>query len=410
MLVTWPSLYAGEASLDPVRCAEVLSRRVAQGKAFVGTVEPARRSVLGTAVAGRVDVVFVEPGDLIDQGGKIVQLRERSIRIRVQSAKADVEIARQQLAELVAGSRSEELQRLDARAKAAKAVHVFATKKFERLAELSERGATAQGDLDQALSAKIAAEQNHLAAQAAHEEALAGTRKEQLAQAAARVTKAEEELNRIQDELHEHTVTAPFRGFVVKRLAEKGEWLQVGAPIAEVIELDPAEVRIAVPEQFISQIQRDQRVQVDVAATRTPGKSNQLISGSVFRIIPDADSRSRSFPVHIRINNPVSNGLPLLNPGMLARVYLPVGEAAKVLVVPQDALVLDRNRAFVFVVESKAKNLNTVRRIEVQVGTIQDSLIQVAAVKTNQLSVGDFVVTEGNERLDSGQAVAVIQE
>ena len=144
-------------------------------------------------------------------------------------------------------------------------------KHFERVQELSSRGAAAQGVLEEALSAKVNAEQTYIATQAEYQAALAGTRKEQIARARALVTKADEEVNRISDRLDEHTIRSPFRGYVVKRLVEKGQWVAIGDPIAEVIEIDPAEMTAAVPQEHIANIRRGQPVRVEVHG---PGRTS----------------------------------------------------------------------------------------------------------------------------------------
>lgn len=394
---------ASDETPTPVRTAAVVSGTASWGKAFIGSVEPARRSVVGTAVAGRINGVFAEPGDLIENGGKLAQLRLTNIQIRLASAQASLEASKQQLAELVQGPRDEELRRLEARAKGAEAVLVNARKKFDRLEGLSARGATARGDLDEALSAKAAAEQILIASKAEYEAAIAGTRKEQLAGARAMVSKAEEETNRIQDELNEHTINAPFKGYVVKRLAEKGEWVSVGDPVAEVVELNPAEIRVAVPEENVASLKTGQEVRVAVEAIASKERIRDL-SGTIFRIVPDADARSRSFPVRIRVDNPSSGDQPLLKPGMLARVFLPVGKIETVLLVPQDALVLDRNRTYVFAIDQSTSPF-VVTRLEVETGPTKNSMIQVKPRGRRTLTAGAQVVVEGNERLITGQAV-----
>ena len=74
--------------------------------------------------------------------------------------------------------------------------------------------------------------------------------------------------------------------------------------------------------------------------------------------------------------NPIHNGVPLIKPGMLAKVTLPVGSSQRRILVPQDALVLNRDHASVFVVESGA-DAHIVREIPVEVGTVRDQMVQV---------------------------------
>lgn len=406
------TLYQSALSQDapaPVRSAGVVRQRGSLGKAFVGSVEPVRRSVVGTAVAGRIESVYVETGDMIGDAGALAQLRLKAVRLKLAAAEADLQASRHALAELQAGPRDEEIRRLDALVKAAKATFEYANKHLDRLTDLSARGATSQVLLDEGLSAKLAAEQRHIAAQAEYEAALAGTRNEQIAQASAIAAKAEVERDRIQDELNEHTIVAPYRGYVVNRFAETGEWVRIGDPIAEIIEMNPAEIQVSVPGNYISQVKRDMQVRLEIEAVRTATSKVGVLTGTIFRVVPDADSRTRSFPVRIRVENPTHKGQSSLKPGMLARVFLPIGAETDVLAVPPDALVLDRDRAYLFVLK-RHSGTTTVRRVEVEAGATQGKLIQIRPVDVKQLPPNCQVVIEGNERLTTGQAVTVLTD
>ena len=398
------------AEAVPVRVGKCIEREIAGAHTFIGNVDAARKSVVGSAVAGRVELVHVETGDFVDPdnetSGALVQLRLTTVAIQLRAAEAALLVSQQELAELEQGPRPEELRRVEAVMKGAEATREFAATKLKRLEKLYGRDATARANLDEATSAKNAAEQAYIAAQANHEAALAGTRVERLAQAKAKVAQAQEEVNRLQDRLDDHTVRAPFRGYVVTRLAEKGEWIQEGDAIAEIVQLDPVEVRVAVPEEFIARVAPGMRVRVDVAAVQS--ELNGVLTGTVFRIVPSADARSRSFPVRIRIDNTSLDGSPLLKPGMLARVLMPVGKTERALLVPKDALVLDRDQAWLFAIQ-ETNDMATARKVKLEVGAAEDSLIQVRPKSGSRLEANMTVVTEGNERLADGDTIQVVE-
>lgn len=89
---------------------------------------------------------------------------------------------------------------------------------------------------------------------------------------------------------------------------------------------------------------------------------------------------------------------PLLKAGMFATVHLPVGGTEKALLVPKDALVLGGPSPMIYlVVDGKAVP------VPVEVGISVDSLIQVKG----GVAGGQKVVVRGNERLMPGQAVKV---
>ena len=223
----------------------------------------------------------------------------------------------------------------------------------------------------------------------------------------ARLARAEQEVNKFRTRVEHHTIRTPYPGYMVARTIERGAWIQQGDPIAEIVELDPVEIRVAVPEKVISRIRLNESIDVEVDAIRSiDGHSGSLV-GTVHRIVPSADSRTRSFPVRIRLQNAMSEGLPVIQPGMMARVTLPVGPREEALLVPRDSLVLHGGRTSVFVVESAGDEM-TVREADVVAGSSHGTLIQVTPHQKTDVIAGMQVITEGNERLKTGQAVALL--
>ena len=404
-------VHAQDADPVPVRAGMVEQRQVPAGRVFIGTVEPARRSVIGSPVSGRVDQVFAEEGDAVnpddENGGRILQLELETVNIELAAATADRDVAFHELAELIKGPRKETLARLVAEVERARSQRDNQSQRLTRIESLKERAAIGQSDLDAVRSAQQSAEQALVIAEQRLEEATAGTRPEQLAQSRARLARADQEVNKSRTRVEHHTIRAPYPGYMVARTIERGAWIQQGDPIAEIAELDPVEIRVAVPEKVISRIRLNESIDVAVDAIRSiDGHSGSLV-GTVHRIVPSADSRTRSFPVRIRLQNSMSEGLPVIQPGMMARVTLPVGPREDALLVPRDSLVLDGGNTSVFVVESAGDEM-TVREADVVAGSSHGSLIQVTPSQKTAVIAGMQVITEGNERLKTGQAVTLL--
>jgi RND family efflux transporter MFP subunit len=394
----------------PVVTVSIVQREIAAGQTFVGQVVPSRRSIVGSAVDGRVVELLVNDGDpvgLVTEGNPprqigqpMVQLLTETISIEVEAAKATAELRRQELAELQAGTRREELAQALARLEGAQAAMDFAQLQLDRIRALYERSSTATKEqFDEALANAINARKTHLAAKAAHEMAVAGPRVEQIAQAKARLAAATEEVRRLEDQRDKFTIRAPFAGHVISKMIEVGAWVARGDPVAEVIALDPAEIEVAVPESYITFVKPKSSVQLQVDALR-----DRAFTGEVARIVQQADLRSRSFPVKIRLANPVSpgDGSHVLKAGMLARATLAVGPVQQALLVPKDAIVLGGPTPIVMVVSADPQSKQSVAvSVPVQLGVTDGALIQV----TGELQVGQPVIVMGNERVRPGQPV-----
>ncbi len=401
---------AGGPPPSPVTVAAVTQETIADGHTFVGTLTPRRRSVVGSAVDGRMIDFMVNEGDWVTKGQPLAQLLTGTIEIELAGAKAELALREQELAEMKNGSLPEEIAQAEAMVRQTYAVMQFAKEKQKRQQRLFEQGnSTSRESLEEANSAAAAAEQAYISAQAAHKLAVDGPRKEKVAQAQARRDTAAEQVNLLEDRLEKFTIRSPYDGYVVAEFSENGAWINRGDQIAEVIEVDPIEVTVSVPEQYIDGLQQtmaaaDANNEVASADVRVAALREEPFQGQVVRIVPQADLRSRTFPVKVHVSNPVERSGHVLKAGMLAQVTLPVGAPQPTTMVPKDALVIGGSRHSVYVVETNpATKMSVVREVDVHIGLSHGSLIQVRG----DLKAGQEVVIRGNERLRPGQPILV---
>jgi len=192
------------------------------------------------------------------------------------------------------------------------------------------------------------------------------------------------EVERLEIRLSKKTLKAPFKGVIVKKHVERGEWLSPGSTVATIARDDVIDIIVEVPESIINAIAPGMKVNVRA------GKKE--IKGEIFVIIPRGNISTRTFPVKIRAKNSLS-----LIEGMEARVNLPAGEKKKTLTVPRVAVISMFGNTVIFVVmDSKA------RMIPVKVIGYQNMSVGVTA---EGLEEGMKVVVKGNERLRDGQPV-----
>lgn len=372
---------------------------IASGRAFVGTVEARRHSMVGSAVAGRVVEFLVNDGDRVEKGQPLAKLLTRNLQIQIAAATAEWELRKQELLELKNGSRVEEIEQAEARMKAAEATARYAKTKLARTKELVGQKATTRDQIEEDTSMSEVTADTARAAKAGYDLVVAGTRPEKIAQADARAAAAKEEINRLEDILEKHTITAPFAGYVVAEHTEVGQWIESGKLVAEIVEVDPIEVRVHVQESYIPRLTLGVSARVDIDAL-----PNQTFIGSVIAIVPKADEKSRTFPVRIALKNPrQSDGTPLLKPGMFAKVELPVDQKKNVRLVPKDSLVLGGPQPVVYIVIPGEKP--TVQPVPVQLGIAVGSWIEVKG----DLKSGQQVVVEGNERLRPGAEIVAAE-
>ena len=401
VLLGTPSLQLAwaEPAVDavPVVVAMVSRMELSRGQPFVGTVYPFRESDVGSAVDGRLVSLPIEDGQAVRKGDTLAELLRGLLEIERSGALAELDQRRQELAELEAGSRPEEVEQAKAEEEGLEARLAYAQSRLTRLEKLFERGTSTTDELQDGQTELRRIKAELRAKQAALAMVEAGPRKEVIAQAAAAVAVQEAVVQRIDDQLTKHTIRAPFDGWVVERYAEEGEWVTRSGLVARIVELDRVEVLVQLPEVYVTSLRQgiDVRLEFDAAPLQT-------WIGKVERIIPQADLRSRSFPVQVVLENRVVDGQPVLRGGMLARAWLPVGDNGEVTVVPKDALVLGKGTPLVYVVDAgTAAGTGSVRPVEVALGATVAGSVEV----TGGLEPGQLVVTRGNERLRPGAAI-----
>jgi HlyD family secretion protein len=400
LLMIYPIAPAATAQQGPavVEVAPVVQTDLAETQPTLGTITPTRRATLGSAVDGRVIELMVREGDRVEENQPLAKLLTQTIELELEAAEAELELRKEELAELQNGNRPEEIAQAKARLEASGIAARFLEKNKERLTELSQSNAVPLADLENSLSLWLEAQQRNLEAQSAYQLAIQGARPEKIKQAQMRVAVANALAERLRDQLGKHTIYSRFGGYVTKELTEVGQWLSRGEPVAEVIALDDVFVEAKVIEAQIPLIQLGDQVIVEV-----PALGDQKFRGEVERIVPEADLRSRTFPVKVRVANQFSpSGQPALKSGMLARLALATTMRQSAFLVPKDALVLQGGSTMVWGIDPATITKSPEGTMEgsavaipVETGAEQKDRIAVSG----PIQPGMLVVIRGNERI-----------
>ncbi|MEL7498746.1 MAG: efflux RND transporter periplasmic adaptor subunit [Planctomycetota bacterium] len=389
----------------PVKVDIVVVSEVKSGRRVVGSVEPRRVSTVGSAVVGRLDKMMVDPGQPVQKGEPIAQLLTATLKIELAAAQAELELFKQQKAELENGSRPEDIAEAQANHFSAKASLQNASNQLTRVKSLAVTKAASTSELDEAQQRYEAARFSVEATDALLKRITTGARKETIAQAAARVELQKQRCELLVDRISKCTIRAPFDGFVSAKFTEVGAWISQGDPIAEIIQLDVVDIVAPVTAEAAVNLRAGTTVRIEF-----PELPDELLIGTIDRVVPSASAGARTFPVRIRVNENLRDGVPLLLAGMLARVDLPAGDKTRLPLVPKDALVLNGNDRAIFVVEfdpdEKDSNIGVVRKVPVTLGVASGKRIQVKG----DVQAGAIVVVVGNERLQPGATVKTIRQ
>src|SRR3990170_1338898 len=213
-------------------------------------------------------------------------------------------------------------------------------------------------------------------------------------------------------------IASEISGLVESFPVKEGDYIKKGDVLA-IFETEPLEIRLReakaskreaqaryelaqknyqrfqeLKNKGIASIQQLQDMESEQKAWSA--KTSQL-QAQIDRYEYDLDKATRTFPVKIVINNKDH----IIKSGMVARVSFLIGEPSLVKLVPKDAIVERNNLKFVIVV-----NNGTAQPVPVNTGVAYKNLIEIIG----PINIGQPVVIRGNERLQPGQPVKVVNQ
>jgi len=306
---------SGEAR--QVRIVKAEESRLARSVDVSGTLAADQQATLGLKVAGRLDKIFVDIGTPVRRGQAIARLVPTDFELRVTQAQTAMVQARVRLSLPPEGPDAVVPPEQTAGVRQAAATLKQAQLTLERMKRLFDQQLIPRSDLDSAEAALGVADGRY---QEAVEEAR--TRQAILGQRRSELGLAEQQLT-------DSVLTAPFDGTIRERLANAGDYVAVGAPIAVLVQVHPLRLRLAVPERDAAGIKVGQRV--DLTVEGDPGKH----AGRVARISPSITEDNRTLMVEAEVPN--ANGR--LRPGSFARAEIVVLAADSAVLVPASSIV-----------------------------------------------------------------------
>ncbi len=189
-------------------------------------------------------------------------------------------------------------------------------------------------------------------------------------------------------------VRAPFAGAIARRVVSTGEYVKVGQPLFQVVQLDPLKLTGEVPERYLADVKVGDTLEAFVDAF--PGET---FEGKVSRLSPIVNPQSRAFSIEARFG--AGRKGTRLRPGVFARAVLGLGKPEQALVVPQAAVSTFAGVSKVFVLHGGAAHEHLVEVAE----RLPDDRV---VVRGKGLSAGQQVAVAGVGRLAEGVPIKVL--
>jgi membrane fusion protein, multidrug efflux system len=213
-------------------------------------------------------------------------------------------------------------------------------------------------------------------------------------QNAAALEVAQAQVALAQAQISRMRVTAPFSATAGIRSVNVGDYIKDGADVVSLDDTSSVYVDFKLPERYAARVRSGHPFQSTIDAL--PGKA---FAGTVLALDSAIDADGRALLVRGRMANPAG----VLRTGMFARVRVVFSSRSDALMVPEEALVPQGGRQYLFKVVPGPDGGMVSQKLEARVGLRKQGKAEI----TQGLAPGDTVVTAGHARLLRGDAVPV---
>ncbi len=288
-----------------------------------GNIE-AHESLVSFKVAGRIIDLPVEEGQSVESGALVAKLEAADYQQKVRIDEANVNVRQSNLALALAGTRQQEINAAEQNVLNAQADLEQKKLDFARADRLYKEDAISAQDRDLAETALKRSDATLQAAKQKHNEALEGSRKEDIAIARANLNAADANLGMSRVNLGYTVLRAPTSGVITVRQAELGEVVVPGTPVVKLADLDHIWLRAYLAETDLGRIHYGQ--DATITTDTYPGKQYH---GHISFIASDAEFTPKSVQTYkervtlvYRIKIDIDNPNHELKPGMPADAHI----------------------------------------------------------------------------------------
>lgn len=305
---------------------------------FVGVIRARYETDLGFRVAGKVVARVVNVGDRVRVGDVVARLDPQDLRLQVESAEAEFAAASSSLAQAAA-----DLDRYDT---------------------LKARGFASIADFDRKKAVKD--------------------------EAAGRIERARRALDLAKNQLAYADLKADADGVITATLAEPGQVVALGQPVARLAHRGEKEAAIALPETWLVEARKA------TATVRLWSDPDREFAAQLRELAPQADPATRTYAARFTI----AEADDTVAFGMTATVALTRATEAARAKLPLAAILNRGAGPSVFVVSDG----DTLALRPVKVAAFNEEWAYV----TGGLATGETVVTLGVQRLAAGEKVRIV--
>jgi RND family efflux transporter MFP subunit len=190
-------------------------------------------------------------------------------------------------------------------------------------------------------------------------------------------------------------IKSPIAGRINNLHIEKGQYVNVSDPIAEILQMDQVKVVVGIPESDVSAVAGVDAFEVTIDGLNDSA-SGRTFAAEKYFLSKASDAKARLYNLELRLDNASGEILP----DMFARVEIVKKERPDALSVPLYAIIPLNKTQVVYVVED-----NIVHAKKIKTGIQEGWRIEIV----EGLAAGDQVIVIGHRNVSAGQKINVIR-
>jgi len=337
--------------------------------------------------SGRIEELFIDVGDWVNEGDPIARLDQEDLQTRLQTANAELSRTGANLDLVRRGYTPRELQSYQSAVDRAQLALNEASEDLEHVQQLHESGFASDEELDSAEYAVEQAQQNLEQAQDALAVLTQGSTREEIRSAEASVSIARANLQDAENALGDAIINAPMDGVILEKFVTEGSVVvsslasfSGGDSLCVIGDLSTMKALSSVDENDIGHVILGQRVILDVDSY-----PDEEFEGTVYKIHPQASLEGgvTVFTVEVEVPNPDNR----LMAGMSCEVEVITETFTDILLVPDRAIAQRDESNYVFVVDEN----DSIEARKIEIGETNFEYTEVL----DGLEEGESVIVRG---------------
>ena len=330
-------LQANSEKLPKVSVKTVKKEYISETYIVTSRIAPFKSDTISVKSPGPIEDVYVEVGDFI---------KKEDVLLKIENDELEADKNNKE------GELSESLARLE-----------LEEKKLERLKILKKSPSFKRAEYEDQINIVKAAEGN--------------------------LIKITSQYNKAKIIYDDATLKAPYSGVISKRLVTKGNYVNIGTPVFEIVNNEQFEIEANIPSDKIPLLNKKKEAEIIFP-------DGKILKSSFRSIVPKENPNTRTVIVRFKPLFDQKKSNLLINQNMNLKIFLKSKKPIKTII--KDALLIKNGNTVVYVIEDNIAKLKTVKT-----GIPYQNSIEII----KGLNEGEKVVTRGNERLRPNQKVQI---